>query len=310
MNVLLIRADETKAWRSALRRHLPEADVYVWGEDDVDKADIDYACVWKPEPGLLATFPNLKGIYNLGAGVDALLQDETLPRDVPLVRLVDPMLSSGMVEYVVHGVLHFHRDMHFYAGQQKAKNWTQHLNANTQKRGVGILGLGELGQDCAHALLMLGFENIAGWSRTEKELPGIQSFAGEDGLNQFLQHSEILVNLLPATKATHRLLNRDTLSKLPKGAFVINAGRGTTVNDDDLIETLNNGQVAAAMLDVFNTEPLPQDHPYWSMNNLILTPHIASLTTPMTAAEIITKGLRDLEDGNTPDNLVDIEQGY
>lgn len=310
MNVVFISAENPKPWLKALRRHLPEADVLVWGQDELDPASIDYALVWKPEPGLLTRFTNLKGIFNLGAGVDALLQDLSLPRYLPLVRLVDPLLSSGMVEYCVHWVLHFHRDMHVYAHQQRVHDWTQHANATTKNRAVGILGLGELGQNVAHALLLLGFENIAGWSRSAKELPGITSFAGPDALEAFLKRTEILLCLLPLSDATRGLINAETLSHLPQGAFFINAGRGPLVVDDALIDALNSSHIAAAALDVFNTEPLPQDHPYWTMDNVFVTPHIASLTTPMSASEVIAKALRAFEDGKTPDNLVDFTQGY
>lgn len=310
MNVVFISPDKPKPWLKALRRHLPEADVFVWGRDDLDPASIDYALVWKPEPGLLTRFTNLKGIFNLGAGVDALLQDQTLPRHVPLVRLVDPLLSSGMVEFAVHWILHFHRDMHVYARQQRAHAWTQHANATTKTRAVGILGLGELGQNVAHALLLLGFENVAGWSRTAKDLPGVTSFAGPNQLETFLKRTEILLCLLPLSDATRGIINAGTLAHLPQGAFFINAGRGPLVVDDDLIAALTSGHISAAALDVFNTEPLPKDHPYWTMDNVFITPHIASLTTALSASEVIAQALRDLEDGKTPDNLVDFEQGY
>jgi len=314
MNIIFISPDNPAPWRKALRKHLPEADVFFWGSDDIgadfDASAMDYALVWKPEPGLLPSFPNLKGIFNLGAGVDALLLDQTLPRHIPLVRLVEPRLSSGMVEYIAHWVLHFHRDMHAYARQQRVRDWTQHNNADTAARRVGILGLGELGQSCAHALLMLGFENLTGWSRTAKQLPGVQSFAGNDGLEDFLKQAEILVCLLPLTDDTRGLINAKTLALLPKGAFIINAGRGPLVVDDDLIVALESGQVEAAALDVFNTEPLPHNHPYWVMDNVFITPHIASLTTPMSSSIVIAEALHDLEAGKRPANLVDFKQGY
>jgi len=310
MNIVFISEEDTAPWKKALRRRLPEADVFFWGEGELDKAAMDYALVWKPEPGLVASFPNLKGIFNLGAGVDALLQDTTLPRNVPLVRLVDPRLSQGMVEYVVYWVVHFHRDMQIYARHKRVREWRQYRNADTAKRRVGILGLGELGTNCAHALLMLGFETVSGWSRTHKELPGVTSFAGKDALKPFLQQCEILVNLLPLTDATHRILDQAALDQLPEGAFVINAGRGATLDETALIEALNSGHLAGAALDVFATEPLPQDHPFWTMDTVFITPHIASLTSASSAADVIAKALRALEDGETPDNLVDWDQGY
>lgn len=310
MNLLYVSPDDAKPWRAAVAKHLPDATLFVWGEDPVDLNTVDYALTWMPEPGLLARMTNLKAIFNLGAGVDALLRDTTVPKTVPIVRLVDPRLSSGMTEYVVHWVLHFHRDMPTYARQQAKRSWVQHENADTAKRRVGILGLGELGQAAAHALLMLGFESIAGWSRSEKFLPGIESFAGAENLDAFLARTDILVSLLPNTAATRGILNKSTLAKLPRGAFIINGGRGSAVMDDDLMQALNSGHVAGAALDVFNTEPLPADHPYWSMDNVFITPHVASLTTPDSAMQVITEGIETLRRGGTPANLVDLALGY
>lgn len=310
MNLLYVSPDDPAPWRKAVRRLIPEAELFVWGEDDVDLNTVDYALTWKPEPGLLSRMSNLKAIFNLGAGVDALLGDDTLPPGIPIVRLVDPRLAQGMTEYIVHWVLHFHRDMHVYARQQADRAWIQHDNADPASRAVGILGLGELGQDAAHALLLLGFENIAGWSRTRKELPGIASFAGADELDAFLERTEILVSLLPNTEATRGLLNEDRLARLPRGAFVINAGRGNAVVDADLLEALASGHIAAAALDVFNDEPLPEDHPYWRQDNVFVTPHIASLTTAESAAKVIAEGVEALEDGRQPANVVDRTQGY
>jgi len=310
MKLLYICPDDPTPWRAAVRSHLPDAELFVWGEDDVDLGAIDYALVWKPEPGVLATLRNVKAIFNLGAGVDALLEDATLPRTVPIVRLVDPRLASGMMEYIVHWVLHFHRDMPTYARQQAARDWHQHTNADTAKRAVGILGLGELGQAAAHALTLLGFENIAGWSRSRKELPGIESFAGDAELDAFLGRTEILVCLLPNTQATQGLLNAGTLAKLPQGAFIINAGRGSAIIDADLILKLQSGHIQGAALDVFNDEPLPADHAYWAMDSVFITPHAASLTTADSAMQVVADGIRALQDGGLPDNTVDLDQGY
>jgi glyoxylate/hydroxypyruvate reductase A len=310
MILLYISADDPAPWKKAVARHLPDATFLVWGQDDVDPDTIDYALAWKPEAGLLARFGNLKAIFNLGAGVDALLKDKTLPKTVPIVRLVDPRLSSGMTEYAVHWVLHAHRDMPTYARQQTQHAWVQHQNANTAKRRVGILGLGELGQATAHALVMLGFESLAGWSRTPKHLPGVESFAGPEQLDAFLARSEILVCLLPDTAQTKGILNKTTLAHLPRGAFIINAGRGSAIDDDALIDALNSGHVGGAALDVFNTEPLPKDHPYWSQDTVFVTPHIASLTTADSATQVIRDGIDALENGRMPENVVDLDLGY
>jgi len=310
MNILYICNDDSKPWQKAVHRHIPEAEFLVWGEDAVDPQDVDYVLAWKPQAGVLATFTKAKAIFVLGAGVDALLQDPTLPTHMPIVRLVDPRLSSGMTEYIVHWVLHFHRSMHVYARQQTARQWVQHENTDPAKRRIGFLGLGELGQDAAHAVLMLGFENIAGWTRTPKDLPGIESFVGVQSLDAFLARTDILVCLLPHTKDTQGLLNAATLAKLPQGAFVINAGRGSLVVEADMIESLNSGHIEAAAFDVFTPEPLSQDHPYWIMDNVFVTPHIASLTTADSATQVVAKGIQDIADGHFPDNVVDLKNGY
>ncbi|PHS79196.1 MAG: glyoxylate/hydroxypyruvate reductase A [Rhodospirillaceae bacterium] len=310
MNILYISDLPFDPWVKPLHRYLPDADLFVWGNDDIDAADVDYILVWKPPRGVLKNFPNAKAIFNLGAGVDALLQDPDLPTDIPIVRLVDPRLSSSMAEFIVYWVLHFHRGMHTYAQQQRTGDWTPHGQSHTEKRRVGILGLGELGQDAAHALLMLGFENIAGWSRSRKELPSIESFAGAGELDDFLARTEILVCLLPNTQETNGLLNAKTLAKLPEGAFIINSGRGSLLDEDDLIAALKAGHIKAVALDVFQTEPLSSSHAFWKMENVFVTPHIASLTDAESATKIIGEGIEAIEDGDLPHNVVDLKKGY
>ncbi len=310
MNLLYVSPDDPAPWRAAADEFMCGANFWVWGEDDFDPADVSYALVWKPPSGVLGALPNVKAIFNLGAGVDALLKDPTLPRDIPIVRQVDPRLTSGMVEYIVHWVLHFHRDMPGYASQQRARAWVQHVNAETAKRRVGILGFGELGAAAARILLRLGFTDLAGWSRTHKDCAGVESFAGESQLKAFLKRTDILVCLLPETDATRGILNGETLADLPRGAFVINAGRGSSVQDDALIAALGAGHIQGAALDVFTVEPLPSAHPYWGLENVFVTPHIASVTTPKSAMAVIVTGIRTLESGGVPDHIVDIRRGY
>lgn len=310
MNLLLSTPDDPKPWQDAVAKYIPEARLYTLGRDDVDFDAVDYALVWMPEPGLLAKLPNLKAVFNLGAGVDKLLADDTLPRNVPVVRLVDPRLAQGMCEYIVHWVLHFHRDMHVYAKQQRAHTWVQHENADPALRRIGILGFGELGRDAAHALRAMGFTALSGWSRTRRDADGVDSFAGEDTLDAFLAGTDVLINLLPDTPATRGLVSAERLAQLPEGAFVINAGRGTTVVEADLMAALETGHVAAAALDVFAEEPLPREHPFWDMDNVFITPHVASLTTPDSATRVIKAGLDALEDGRLPENVVNMDRGY
>lgn len=310
MNLLFVSLDDPAPWRAAAHHHLPDANFFVWDEDDFNPMDIGYALVWKPPSGVLASLPNLKAIFNLGAGIDALLKDETLPRHIRIVRLVDPLLTSGMVEYIVHWVLHFHRNMSVYAHQQMTRKWTPHMNSETAKRRIGILGFGELGAAAAGALMPLGFKSMAGWSRTRKKQPGIESFVGATQLKAFLKRTDILVCLLPETEATRGILNGEALAHLPRGAFIINAGRGSTIDDEALMAALKSGHIQCAALDVFNIEPLPSNHPYWDMESVFVTPHIASITTAKSAMAVIATGIDTLESGGVPENSVNIHQGY
>lgn len=308
--VLLVSAhDDPAPWRRALANHLPEAEVRVWPDDDLDPGAVDVALVWKPPPGLLASFPNLKAVINLGAGVDALLGDETLPENVALARLVDPLLTAGMTEYVVHGVLHFHRAFPAMAAAQAARRWEPVIAPHTAATGVGILGLGELGQNAAHALVALGFD-VAGWSRRPKTLPGVKNFVGRAALDDFLARSRILVCLLPLTADTEGILNAGLFAKLPPGATLINAGRGGHLVEEDVIPALDAGVLDGAMLDVFRHEPLPTEHPFWGHPKIIVTPHIASLTVAKSAAPRLADSIRRVMAGKPPLDLIDRNAGY
>jgi glyoxylate/hydroxypyruvate reductase len=307
---LLFRStvDSAARWRAQLTRLTSEIEVRVWPEIG-NPAEIDYALVWRPEPGFLASLPNLKLILSLGAGVDHLLDDPQLPRQIPIVRLVDPHMTAAMSEYVILQVLRLHRRDLDYRTQQEAGIWRELDQQNAAERRVGILGLGELGQDAAKKLTALGFD-VAGWSRSEKNLAGIASYAGAAGLAPLLGCSEIVVCLLPLTTETEGILNASTLALLPKGAALVNAARGAHLVEDDLLAALASGQVSVAVLDVFREEPLPADHPFWHHPRVIVTPHVAAFTNPTTAAPIILDNIRRFEDGRPLLNRIDPTRGY
>ena len=265
--------------------------------------------MWRPEPGLLATLPNLKLILSLGAGVDHLLGDPQLPRHLPIVRLVDPYMTDAMSEYVVLQVLRLHRHDLDYRVQQEARVWRELDQKNAAERRVGILGFGELGRDAAHKLKGLGFD-VAGWSRGERAVAGIECHAGAAGLPELLGRSEILVCLLPLTAETEGILNARTLALLPQGAALVNAARGAHLVEEDLIAALASGHISAAVLDVFRDEPLPADHPFWHHPRVVVTPHVAAFTNPATAAPIILDNIRRFEEGRPLLNRVDPARGY
>lgn len=300
---------EAAPWARALRAEMPDVDFRIAPDGMGRPADIDVALVWKPPQGLLASLPNLKAMINLGAGVDGLLADPTLPPGVPLARLVDPALTSGMTEYVVHGVLHFHRGFPAMGVSQRARQWVPAATPATAARRVGILGFGELGQNAAQHLTKLGFD-VAGWSRTDKTVEGVESYAGPDALTPFLRRSDILVCLLPLTPDTQGILNAQTFAALPKGAFVINAARGSHVVEADLLAALESGHVAGAMLDVFQVEPLPEAHPFWTHPAVIITPHIASLTVAKSAAPRVAENINRAMAGKPLLDLVNRNRGY
>lgn len=302
--------DDPERWRRALAPLLPGMDWRVWPDAVGHADDITIALVWRPKPGVLKDFPNLKAVYNLGAGVERLLQDPTLPRHVPLIRMVDPALTAGMTEYVVHRVLHYHRRFDLLAARQRDHVWKWLEAPDTATRSIGIMGMGELGRDTAEKLRGLGFKNIAGWSRTPKTVTGVESFHGDKTLISFLKRTEILVCLLPLTPETEGIINAETLAALPTGAHVINSARGGHVVEEDLLDALNTDHIAGASLDVFRTEPLPAHSPLWDHPKVMVTPHIASLSVPSSAAPDIAANIRRIEAGETPTDVVDFVRGY
>jgi glyoxylate/hydroxypyruvate reductase len=296
-------------WREVLTEEVPGLDFRVWPDEVTDPAEIDIAVVALPPRGLLKTFPNLKAILSMWAGVESMLLDPDLPRDIPIGRLVDRAMTRDMVHHAVHWVLHYHRDAHRYAEQQRQGKWKSIPYPEAAERRVGIMGLGALGGAAARALSDLGF-TVAGWANNPKSIDDVEVFLGADGLIPFLQRTDILVSLLPLTPTTEGLINRTTLAHLPKGAFFINAGRGASVIDEDLIEALDSGHIARASLDVFHTEPLPADNPYWNHPKVDLTPHVASHTTPRTAGREVAEDIRLVAAGKKPRNLVKLDRGY
>ncbi|MGE5201667.1 MAG: 2-hydroxyacid dehydrogenase [Acidobacteriota bacterium] len=308
--ILLFRSssDSATLWRAELKKHLPDLEMRVFPEIG-DPAEIDAALVWKPPPGLLASLPNLKLILSLGAGVDHLFLDPSLPRSVPVARLVDPYMTEAMSEYVLSQVLRLHRRDLEYRAQQEERTWKELPQPNAAARRVGILGLGELGADAARKLAVLGFD-VAGWSRRERRIPGIESFSGTDGLMTLARRSEILVCLLPLTPETEGILSAALFAAMPKGAAIVNAARGAHLVEADLLVALASGQLSAAVLDVFRQEPLPPEHPFWSHPQIVVTPHVAASTHAPTAAIGVADNLRRLAAGRPLLNIVDAERRY
>ena len=297
------RFDEVCADRRVLQ--LPDA--------TFDPADVHYAAVWKPGRGKLATFPNLRVIFNLGAGVDALMADASLPK-VPLVRVSFGDLTGRMIEYVALHVLMHHRQELLLRASQRNKHWSPKFQWPASAISVGIMGLGTLGASAAKALLPFGF-HVSGWSGSAKTIEGVECFHGQTQLEPFLQRTDILVCLLPLTPDTRHILNRGLFAKLnrnsPLGApVVINAGRGGLQNEADILACLEDGTLGAASLDVYATEPLPADSPFWTHPRVVLTPHNAADTDPDEISKYVARQIERFEAGGALENVVDPARGY
>ncbi len=297
------------------RKLAPDLEVRVAPEMG-NAAEIEAALAWLPPQGLLASLPNLKLIVSVGAGVDALLGDPTLP-NVPLTRFVDPDLTGRMAEYVTLQVLYHQRRMTEYRLLQAERTWKYIPEAAAHEVRVGIMGLGVLGAASAKALQALGYQ-VRAWSRTPKSAPGVTSFAGDRELDAFLAETDILVVILPLTPATRGLLNRALFRKLSlrgrtpllPGPVLINAGRGGLQIDGDILAALEAGELYAASLDVFQVEPLPQESPFWSHPRVVVTPHNAAESAPKAIAAYAVRQLGLLKAGKPLENVVDRARGY
>lgn len=309
--------------------HLSDVDEASWGRkltealapypvvrrgDDYDPADIRYVFVWKPKADAFDGLTGLKAILSLGAGVDALLKHPKLPEGVPIVRFVDEDLSQRMSDYVVAHVTMHHRLYTRFRADQKARRWSQLYPPAASESTVGIMGMGVLGQDAVSRLKPLGFD-LRSWSRTPKAVDGVEGFAGATEFDAFLSGTDILVNLLPLTPETDGILNYQTFCKLRRdrlagGPVIINAARGGHQREADIVRALADGTLAAASLDVFEVEPLPESSPLWDIENCYITPHIAAISNEASGVSYFSRIIGEHEAGKPLVNVVDRQRGY
>jgi len=304
---------DQSAWRAAIGAKQPSTPVI--GASDTERFDeVRQAWVWKPPIGVLGRLPKLEIIINLGAGVDAILADDTAPKHIPILRAVDPNITMRMTEWVVMQVLLHHRQMPAYGAQQRARIWRDLPQKAASALTVGLLGCGVLGQSAANGLKSLGFK-VVGWSRTPRTGMDFALHAGPEGLPAFLAHCDVLVCLLPLTKETTGIINYRLLQGLrrtgPLGAPVlINAGRGGQQIAADILRALDDGTLGGASLDVFETEPLPSSSPLWAHPKVIITPHVAADSDPEAMTKYVFEQLAAHDAGGTMDSLVDRSRGY
>jgi len=305
--LLYTAASNVAAWIAALSRAMPGAIIGTWPDDATREAD--YALVWKPPPEMWATLDRAKAIFSLGAGVDGL---DSMPRSldgVPLIRLEDAGMAEQMAEYVAHAVLHRYREFDAYAQSQREGVWQPRRRLDKSEFRVGILGVGVLGAAVSSTLTAFGFP-VDGWSRSRKQLPGVRSFASADELRTFLGMCRVLVCMLPLTAETRGILSRATLSRLPRGAYIVNVARGALLVEQDLLALVDSGALAGATLDVFEEEPLPPTHAFWHHPRITVTPHISAMTRIEESVAQIGAKIRRLEAGLPVSGIVDRARFY
>ncbi len=309
MRILLYRADgDIAPWAADFAAALPHADTVAW-QEGVPTPPCDYAAVWAPPPAMLADLARVKAVFLMGAGADAILKfGDALPA-VPIVRLGDAGMGEQMADYVAGAVLRWFRRFDEYEAQARAGTWQPLAPRRKEDFSVGVLGLGKLGLPVLRTLRQLGFP-VRGWSRTPKDLPNVDCFAGMESLDEFLAGTRVLVCMLPLTPETDNLLDRARLSKLPAGAYLVNVARGALVAEPDLLALIRTGHVAGAMLDVFRNEPLPAPHPFWDEPRIAITPHVAAVTLREEAVRQIAAKIALLERGEPVADTIDRERGY
>lgn len=306
---VLYRSDAARAqaWASYFHAHAPDLDFRVW-PDAGNLGEIEYLISWQAPAEFIAALPRLKVLFSSGAGIDHV-DFSAVPAHVHIVRMVEPGIINGMVEYVSLFVLALHRDLFDYAGAKAARDWNPIEVPPASARTIGVMGMGVLGRAVLERLAVFGFR-LRGWNRSMRRMEGVRSFAGDDHLQPFAEGCDMLVCLLPLTAVTKGILDRKLLSALPRGAALINVGRGAHVVDADLLDALDSGRVSRAILDVTDPEPLPPDHRFWTHPRVFLTPHVASMTQPETAAPILLDNLRRHQRGEPLLDVIDRSRGY
>jgi len=296
-------------WRAQLSRYLPANETLTLATQLIDKSAVDVALAANPRWGELATFPNLRFVQSLWAGVDGLLGDPALPENITLARLVDPGMAQSMAEGAIAAVLFLHRQFPAYLQQQASHTWRQLPQPVAAHRRVGVLGFGKMGEPVARGLAALGF-TVSAWGLSPRADASVDYSWGAAGLERLLAKTQILVNLLPLTAATIGILNAGLFSRLPAGAALINLGRGAHLKDADLLEALTTRHLGHAVLDVFHTEPLPADHPFWSHPHITVLPHVAASTDPESAAPIAMQNVAAFRAGRPLTGVVSRSRGY
>ncbi len=307
MGIVLIFKGDASRWQELLAKKLPDEVIEVH-PNVKDKDDVRFALCWKPGKDVLLEYKNLAVVQSLGAGVDHVLDTQTLDSKTKLTRLVDTNLSNDMWEYLLVAVLQYIKNFPRYQNDQRHQTWDPHRYKTIQETHVSIMGLGKIGEFVAKKFVELGF-TVSGWSATRKDIAGVISYSNDE-LDTFLSTADILINILPLTPSTKGILNKAVFEKLKRNAYVISVGRGGHLIESELLESLDAGVLSGAMLDVFAEEPLPKNHPFWKHPKIIITPHVASLTNFDSAIDFIVENYKRMLSNQPLLHVVSQEKGY
>jgi len=303
---LLSRTANLDFLRPMLVAAHPSLDVVTW--PDPRCLDAEVAVCWNSPPGVYAQMPKLRLVHSIAAGVDNVVAEQDVSQ-LPVCRVVDPMLAEGMLQFVLWGVLHFHRKLDQAMASQRIQEWKRPRQTPASSCRVGLMGMGELGGHIASRLPLLGYP-VNGWARTPREIPGVTMFSGEESYDEFLAQTDVLVCLLPLTAQTRGILGERTFSALPQGAALIHCGRGEHLVESDLIAALGSGQLRGAVVDVFEEEPLPADHPLWTTPGVVVTPHMATMATYDVVVQQVVRNVAQMRRDAPYFNQVDMTRGY
>lgn len=309
MSLLFIAPNRNmKRWEKAVLEEDPDLDVEIW-PDVADPKRVQFAVTWRQPEHVLNQYPNLKAISSIGAGVNHILEDDTVPNDLPICRVVSPSLNRQMQEYVLSAVLNYQRNTFTYFKQKQQGVWKEHRNKSPDEIHSGVMGLGALGRPIAEELARFNYK-ASGWSKSRKEIEDVDTFAGQDEFEDFLTQTNVLICVLPLTEETRDILDLDVFKKMQHPGFLINVARGEHLVEEDLIYALDKGWMEGACLDVFSEEPLSENHPFWNRENIMITPHVSSVTEPDEVAGQLVENYKRLMSGMELKHTVDRQKGY
>lgn len=308
--IVIVRPEKTRkfTWAKALKTHNPDLDIEIYPED-TDRENTAFLLVWNPPEGIYQQYPNLKVVASMGAGIKHITKDTTIPDNVVVTKVNDPLLRRDLSVFVLGLCLNYMRRFTLYAAYQQQKIWKPRSYKRPEDLTVGIMGVGAIGREIGKTLADNGFA-VTGWSRTPKQLAYMQTFHGDDQRKEFLTTADILVCVLPLTPETQGVLNAELFDTLPEKAYLINVGRGAELVEEDLLQALDKGQLSGAALDVFQEEPLPQDHPFWGNDKILITPHTASTTDAKSVSKKVLENYEHMKKGEPLEDVIDVKRGY